>query len=125
MATVLIAEDEQNIAVSLMYILERAGCTVSHAANGEAALTAARDERPDVLVLDVMLPTLNGFDVLKAIRADAALKDLPILMLTAKGQDQDRKTADDLGADAFITKPFSNAEIVATVLGLSGESHEG
>lgn len=119
--TVLIAEDEQNIAESLIFVLERAGCTVLHAADGEAALARALEERPDVLVLDVMLPTLNGFDVLKTIRADDALHGLPILMLTAKGQNQDRETADALGADAFVTKPFSNAEIVSEVLRLAGK----
>jgi len=117
--SVLIAEDEENIAVSLTFILERAGCNVAHAADGEQALAAARTAKPDVLVLDVMLPSLNGFDVLKTIRADETLQDLPVLMLTAKGQSQDRQTADALGANAFVTKPFSNAEIVAEVLRLA------
>lgn len=116
--TVLIAEDEQNIAESLRFILERAGCEVRHASDGEEALIQARDAKPDVLVLDVMLPSLNGFDVLKTIRADTALKEIAVLVLTAKGQSHDRQTADALGADAFMTKPFANADIVAEVLRL-------
>lgn len=116
--TVLIAEDEQNIAESLRFILERAGCAVRHASDGEEALSQTRASKPDVLVLDVMLPSLNGFDVLKTIRADAALKDIAVLVLTAKGQSQDRQTADALGADAFMTKPFDNSDIVNEVLRL-------
>jgi len=119
---VLVAEDEQNIAESLRFILERADCHVRHARDGEQALQAVRSERPDVMILDVMLPSLNGFDVLKTIRADESLQQIPVLILTAKGQLQDRKTADDLGADAFITKPFANAEIVSEVLRL-GSGH--
>jgi len=119
---VLVAEDEQNIAESLRFILERADCHVRHASDGEQALQAVRSERPDVMILDVMLPSLNGFDVLKTIRADESLQQIPVLILTAKGQLQDRKTADDLGADAFITKPFANAEIVSEVLRL-GSGH--
>ena len=116
--SVLIAEDEENIAASLRFILERAGCLVSHAADGEQTLAAARADIPDVLVLDVMLPSLSGFDVLKTLRADETLRTLPVLILTAKGQSHDRQTATELGADSFVTKPFSNAEIVAEVLRL-------
>lgn len=121
-AKVLIAEDEQNIAESLRFILERAGCEVRHAADGEEALNEVRAEKPDVLVLDVMLPSLNGFDVLKTIRADSALKEIAVLVLTAKGQSQDRQTADALGADAFMTKPFANSEIVDEVLRLGSRA---
>ncbi len=116
--SVLIAEDEMNIAESLRFILERADCHVRHAADGERALQEARAKTPDVMILDVMLPSLNGFDVLKTIRADESLCAIPVLILTAKGQSQDRQTADDLGADAFVTKPFANAEIVSEVLRL-------
>lgn len=118
--SVLIAEDEQNIAESLRFILERASCTVRHAGDGEQALEEARANVPDVMILDVMLPSLNGFDVLKTIRADDRLKGISILVLTAKGQSHDRQTADNLGADAFFTKPFANDEIVAEVLRLGG-----
>ena len=116
--SVLIAEDELNIAESLRFILERENCQVRHAADGEKALQEARTKAPDVMILDVMLPSLNGFDVLKTIRADESLRQIPVLILTAKGQSQDRQTADDLGADAFVTKPFANADIVSEVLRL-------
>ncbi len=119
---VLIAEDEQNIAESLRFILEQAGCNVRHALDGEEALKEARILTPDVLILDVMLPSLNGFDVLKTIRSDSDLTDIAVLILTAKGQSHDRKTADALGADAFVTKPFSNSEIVTEVLRLGAKS---
>lgn len=119
---VLIAEDEQNIAESLRFILERESCVVRHASDGEQALAEARADIPDVLILDVMLPSLSGFDVLKTIRADEALKELAVLVLTAKGQSHDRQTADTLGADTFMTKPFSNAEIVAEVLRLGSKT---
>ena len=119
--SVLIAEDEQNIAESLRFILERADCRVRHASDGEQALEQARSDVPDVMILDVMLPSLNGFDVLKTIRADDRLNGIAVLVLTAKGQSQDRQTANALGADAFVTKPFANDEIVAEVLRLGSQ----
>lgn len=111
----LIAEDEANIAELLQFLLSRAGYDVSCAGDGEAALAAVRRDRPAVLILDLMMPKLSGFEVLKAVRADEALAKLPILMLTAKGQEKDRQLAQELGADAFITKPFSNVDVVARV----------
>jgi len=116
---VLIAEDEANIAELLQFLMERAGHETRWVADGQAALEAARAWRPDVLVLDVMLPTLSGYEVLKAVRADAILAALPVLMLTAKGQEKDRKLAQDLGADAFITKPFSNVDVLSRVAELA------
>jgi DNA-binding response OmpR family regulator len=95
---VLIAEDEPSILKSLDFILRRAGWSIESVTDGDAALSAVRRSLPKVLVLDVMLPKRSGFDVLKHIRADAALKDLPVLILTAKGQAQDRRTAEELGA---------------------------
>ena len=74
-----------------------------------------------MVVLDVMLPKRSGFEVLKQIRADAATRDLPVLILTAKGQAQDRRTAEELGADGFVTKPYANAEVVGAVRRLLGE----
>ena len=117
---VLIAEDEPSILKSLDFILRRAGWSIESVTDGDAALSAVRRSLPKVLVLDVMLPKRSGFDVLKHIRADAALKDLPVLILTAKGQAQDRRTAEELGADRFVTKPYSNAEVVGAVRELMG-----
>jgi len=122
---VLIAEDEPSILKSLDFILRRAGWTIESATDGDAALSAVRRNRPRVLVLDVMLPKRSGFDVLKQIRADALLSGLPVLILTAKGQAQDRRIAEDLGADGFVTKPYANAEVVDAVRALMQRSGAG
>jgi len=89
--------------------------------NGQAALDAALEDPPDVMVLDVMLPGLDGLEVLRRLRADPRSASLPVLMLTAKGQREDRETAIGAGANLFITKPFSNAEVIAAVTRLAGE----
>lgn len=117
---VLVAEDEPGILDSLDFILRRAGWTISAVTDGEAVLDAARRLKPRVVVLDVMLPKRSGFEVLKAIKAEDGLRHLPVLILTAKGQQQDRRTAEALGADAFVTKPYANSEVVAAVRGLMG-----
>lgn len=117
---VLIAEDEPNIVESLSFILDKAGFDVRLAGDGESAFQAAADTPPDVMVLDVMMPRMNGFDVLRQLRAHPTLHALPVVILTAKGQAQDRRTAMDAGASAFITKPFSNADVVETVRRLAG-----
>jgi DNA-binding response OmpR family regulator len=116
MATrVLITEDEPNIAESLTFILNREGYDVSTVFDGEAALQRLRSDPPDIMILDVMLPKLNGFEVLKLVKADPALQALPVVILTAKGQAHDRRMAEEIGASAFITKPFSNRDIVEQV----------
>ncbi|MEM7525040.1 MAG: response regulator [Pseudomonadota bacterium] len=112
---VLIVEDEPHIVESLTFLLSREGFDVAAIDDGAAAFDALAAEPPDVLVLDVMLPGLNGFDLLRRVRATPALAALPVLMLTAKGQRRDRETAENAGADRFMTKPFSNAEVVAAV----------
>ncbi|HEY0920820.1 response regulator transcription factor [Devosia sp.] len=118
---VLIAEDEPSILESLEFILKRAGLSCSTVTDGESALEAVRRLRPRVVVLDVMLPKRSGFEVLKQIRADPLTSGQPVLILTAKGQQQDRRIAMDLGADSFITKPYANAEVVGEVRRLLGE----
>lgn len=118
---ILIAEDEPSILESLDFILKRAGWSIESVTDGEAALVALRRLKPLVVVLDVMLPKRSGFEVLKQIRADAATRTLPVLILTAKGQAQDRRTAEELGADGFVTKPYANAEVVRAVRRLLGE----
>lgn len=117
---VLIAEDEANIVESLTFILGRAGFDVSTVADGEAALRSLRHDAPDLLILDVMMPRLNGFEVLKKIRADARLQRLPVIVLTAKTQARDREAALAVGADTYMTKPYSNREIVEQVRRLTG-----
>lgn len=119
---VLLVEDEPNIVVSLRYLLTRAGFRVDVEDNGSRALDAALANPPDVTILDVMLPEMNGFEVLEALRADERGAHVPVLMLTAKGQREDRERAMRAGADRFVTKPFSNAELVAAVRDLAGEA---
>lgn len=117
---VLIAEDEPSILASLEFILRRAGLSTASVTDGEAALAAVRRDRPRLLVLDVMLPRRSGFEVLKQLRADAATHDLPIMVPTAKGQAQDRRVAEELGASSFVTKPYANADVVDMVKRLLG-----
>ncbi len=108
---VMLIEDEPNIMEAIRFILSRDGWKVSCHSDGATALAAIQRVTPDVVVLDVMLPNRSGFEVLKDLREDPALKDLPVLMLTAKGQTKDRERAALLGSNAFMTKPFSNAEV--------------
>lgn len=115
-ARILIAEDEPHIVESLTFILTQAGYAVAAVYDGEAAIRAMRTRPlPKVLILDVMLPKRNGFEVLKWVKAQPELEGVPVLVLTAKGQQQDRETAEGLGVDAFITKPFANRDIVDCV----------
>ena len=114
-ARVLIAEDEANLVESLTFILARDGHEVSSVADGEAALQRLRSDPPDLMILDVMLPKLNGFELLKTLRADPQLKQLKVIVLTAKTQLHDRQLAEAIGVDAYITKPFSNQDVVDQV----------
>lgn len=118
-AHVLIAEDEPNIVESLSFILSREGCEVTAVFDGQAVVDKIATLRPDLVILDVMLPKMDGFEVLKWIKGNAELTGVPVMILTAKGQEKDRKTAEELGADAFVTKPFSNREVVERVMSLA------
>lgn len=117
---VLIAEDDEHIVELLTFVLERERYVVATAPDGEAALARLRSEPHDLMILDVMLPRMNGFEVLKTVRADPRLKDLPVIVLTAKGQVQDRRTAESLGIDEYMTKPFSNQDVVDSVRRVAG-----
>ncbi|NUB43673.1 response regulator [Fertoebacter nigrum] len=114
-AHVLLIEDEPNIAEAIRFILTRDGCRVSTHGGGVDAVAAVHAARPDLLILDLMLPGVSGLDILATLRADPATEALPVLMLTAKGQDRDREAAERAGASRFMSKPFSNAEIIASV----------
>lgn len=116
--TVLLIEDEQNIIEAISFILSRDGWTVKTHANGQTALDAVRAGHPDVVILDVMLPGKSGFDILQEIRADVALADVPVLMLSARGQAKDLEMAERAGANQYMTKPFSNAEVLDAVRAL-------
>ena len=115
MTDILIVEDEPAIMESLEFILKRCGWSVGLARDGEAALEAAYRFRPRMMLLDIMIPRRNGLDVLREVRSAEALRDTSVLMLTARGQQYDRRAAEDLKADGFITKPYANTEIVAAV----------
>ena len=117
---VLLVEDEPNIVEAMGFILSRDGWAVSTHANGETAMEEIRRVAPDVLVLDVMLPGRSGFDILRELRADSGLTALPVLMLTARGQEKDRALAVELGATRFMTKPFSNIELRDVVNTIAG-----
>ncbi len=117
---VLIADDEANIVISLEFLMKREGHAVSIARDGPAALAAIRRERPDLVLLDVMMPGLSGFEVCQAVRSDESLAAVKILMLSAKGRDTDLAKGQALGANAYMTKPFSTRELAEKVRELLG-----
>jgi len=112
---VLIADDEPNIVVSLEFLMQQCGYETCTAANGEAAIAAVAAFKPDLMLLDVMLPLRNGFEVCQTIREDASLAGMRIVMLTAKGRDTEVAKGLAIGADAYITKPFATRELLETV----------
>jgi len=112
---VLLIEDEPNIIEAISFILKRDGWIVATHPDGTTAISAVERHAPDVVVLDVMLPGRSGFDVLQDLRLDEATRGLPVLMLTARGQSKDREMAERLGASRFMTKPFSNKEVLACI----------
>ena len=115
---VLIADDEPNIVISLEFLMTQAGFEVESVNNGAAALDAIQRRPPDVLLLDVMLPLRDGFEVCQTIRQNPSLAGLKIVMLTAKGRDTEVTKGLALGADAYVTKPFATKELLQTVRGL-------
>jgi len=108
---VLLIEDEPNIIEAISFILSREGWTVHTHEDGETAMDKIRATPPDMIILDVMLPGKSGFDILREIREEALVAHLPVMMLTARGQTKDRELALRLGANHFMTKPFSNQEV--------------
>ena len=117
---VLIAEDEPNIVVSLEFLLQAAGHEVSIARDGQQALDMIRESRPDLIVLDVMLPLINGFEVCHRVRKNPGLRDVKILMLTAHGRKTEMIRGLEAGANAYMTKPFATRELLRAVTELLG-----
>jgi DNA-binding response OmpR family regulator len=115
---VLLIEDEPSIAEAIRFILVRDGWRVSCEGDGARALAAVARHRPDVVILDVMLPGRSGHDILRALRADPATAHLPVLVLTARGKGADRNRAVEAGASRFMAKPFSNAAFLDALHGL-------
>jgi DNA-binding response OmpR family regulator len=112
---VLIVEDEPHIVLSLEFLLQRAGYDTLTAADGEEGLALIRRLRPDVVLLDIMLPKRNGYEICQTVKADPELRGIPILMLSARGQEVEVLKGLELGAAAYVTKPFGNAEILEAI----------
>jgi DNA-binding response OmpR family regulator len=117
---VLAADDDEDILELIAFRLERSGYTVVRARDGEEALTVARETKPDLAVLDVMMPKLDGFELTRRLRADEATSKMPIILLTARAQDADVQTGFEAGADDYIRKPFSPQELRARVQAILG-----
>lgn len=117
---VVVIEDEPNISEAIRYILTRNGWHVDVSADGVGAVQSLCADPPDLVILDLMLPNISGFEILRQLRQEARTQALPVLMLTAKGQEADRVQAQQLGVSRFMTKPFANSEVIAAVDELAG-----
>jgi len=117
---ILVVDDEPNVVRSLTFVLEKEGYDVSSAANGEEAMAKIQEIRPRLVLLDVMMPKKNGYEVCKEVKDNSSLSDTHIIMLTAKGQEADREKGFGAGADEFMTKPFSLMAVVDRVKKLLG-----
>jgi two-component system alkaline phosphatase synthesis response regulator PhoP len=118
--SILVVDDEPNIVLSLEFLMKQAGYAVRTATDGEAAMQAIQSDPPDLVLLDVNMPSRNGYEVCEAVRTDPALKKVRIIMLTAKGRDIEREKGLALGADDYVTKPFSTQEVVDKVRAILG-----
>ncbi|MGV8892320.1 MAG: response regulator transcription factor [Burkholderiaceae bacterium] len=115
---ILIADDEPNIVISLEFLMQQSGYEVATARDGEDAMQKIASFQPDLLLLDIMLPKLNGFEVCQRIRENSELNRIKIIMLSAKGREIEVSKGIALGADAYVTKPFSTKDLIAQVQGL-------
>ena len=122
--SVLVVDDEPNIVMSLEFLMEQAGLEVRVAADGNAAIEALEAKVPDLVLLDVMMPKPDGYDLCRMIRANPEWQDIKIIMLTAKGRDVERERGMALGADDYVIKPFSTRELVERVKTML-EDHKG
>lgn len=119
--SILLVDDEPNILLSLEFLMTRAGYTVRTASDGEAAMRSIEQSPPDLILLDINMARRDGFEVCQMIRANPVWRDIRIVMLTAKGRDVEREKGLALGADDYITKPFSTQEVVDKVRAMLGE----
>ncbi|ANB33575.1 response regulator [Rhodovulum sulfidophilum] len=118
--SVLLVEDEDGIALALEFLISRQGYDTRRVTDGDAALRAMEEDRPDLVVLDVMLPERSGYEVCQIMRQDEGLKHVKVLMMTARGGEVERRKGLALGADAFLTKPFATADLTAQIRALLG-----
>lgn len=118
---IVVVDDEPFIQRSLAFVLRKEGFDVEVASNGEEGLKKVKELKPRLVFLDVMMPKIDGFNVCKAIKSDAAIKDTYVIMLTAKGQEVDRERGLKEGANEFMTKPFSPKEVITKVRNVLGE----
>jgi two-component system alkaline phosphatase synthesis response regulator PhoP len=117
---ILVVDDEPHVIKSLTFVLTKEGYDVSSAENGEDAMVKIRQSKPSLVFLDVMMPKKNGYEVCREVKRDSGLRDIRVIMLTAKGQEADREQGLNVGADEFMTKPFSPMGIVDKVKELLG-----
>jgi two-component system alkaline phosphatase synthesis response regulator PhoP len=115
---VLVVDDEEYIQHILNFSFGAEGFEVVTAADGEAAVTMARSEKPDIIVLDIMMPKMDGYEACKQIKADPETQNIPVILLTAKGREIDRKLGAQAGADDYVVKPFSPGRLIERVEGL-------
>jgi DNA-binding response OmpR family regulator len=118
--TILLVEDEDNIALALEHLMRREGYALSRVASGAEAMPAIARDHPDLVLLDVMLPEISGYEICQSVRLDPSLADVKILMMTARGNQMERRKGLALGADGFISKPFDVADLKAEVKRLLG-----
>lgn len=121
---ILIVDDEQNVVVPIQFLMEQLGFRVMTAERGEDALDLIYHYKPDLVILDIMLPGIDGFEVCEIVRLDPNYRDIKIMFLTAKGREVDIAKGLSLGADAYITKPYSNEELVSKVKKLLGKAEK-
>jgi DNA-binding response OmpR family regulator len=119
---ILIADDEPHIARSLQFIFKREGYIVEMAFDGETAMRAVKENRPKIVFLDLIMPKKNGDEICRFIKSDSELRNVYVIILTAKGQELDRRQSISAGADEFMTKPFSPKEVVARVGSILGKA---
>jgi len=121
---ILIVDDEPSIVVPIQFLMEQQGYNVLVAENGEDALDIIYKYKPDLILLDIMLPRIDGYEVCEIVRLDPRYRDIKIIFITAKGREVEIAKGLALGADAYITKPFSNTELVSKVKELLANTHE-
>ena len=121
MKKILIVDDEKDIVETLAFMLKAKGYECISAYDGEAGLSLAKSQNPDLVILDVMMPKINGYKICRLLKFDTKYKDIPIIMVTARSQDEDKLIGEETGADEYITKPFEFSELLDKIKKYLGE----